>query len=119
MTESAMHNPDSQPGLMELKLNGHTLIRLRGTWTLRTLAAAPELRRRLKNLNVGNVQWDLQALDSLDSAAAFLLWQAWGERLPDNINMRPEHQRLFAHWHQRHIPTPPVMAFDILQIVQV
>lgn len=119
MTESTAHHPNVQPGLMELKLNGNTLIRLRGDWTLRTLAAAPELRRRLKRLNGGNAQWDLQALDSLDSAAAFLLWLAWSKQMPDDINMRPEHRRLFAHWHGRRIPTPPAMAFDVAEIPRI
>lgn len=45
----------------------------------------------------------------MDSAAAFLLWQAWGKQLPNDLHMREEHSRLFEHWHERKIPEPQVM----------
>jgi len=60
--------------------SGGKLIVLTGLWSLRTLAAAPALRQAIKKLGVDkNKQWDISYIERLDSAAAFLLWQAWGE----------------------------------------
>ncbi len=63
--------------------SGGKLIVLVGLWNLRTLATDLALRRSIKELAVDmNKQWDISRIERLDSAAAFLLWQAWGGKLP-------------------------------------
>nr|WP_305907857.1 ABC transporter permease [Methylomarinum sp. Ch1-1]MDP4520645.1 ABC transporter permease [Methylomarinum sp. Ch1-1] len=89
-------------------------IRLQGRWTLRSLATAPEVRRRLNKLDDANGRtWNLEAVESMDRAAAFLLWQAWGEKLPDDIEMRPEHRALFLYWRGRTIPRQAPMKVNL------
>jgi len=93
------------------------LIRLEGQWTLRTLAESPELRRTIKKLGgIKDKQWDVSRIERLDSAAAFLLWQAWGEKLPVDLIMHPKQQRLFDKWHDRKIPKPQPMLPDFTEL---
>jgi len=72
-------------------------IRLTGEWTLSALAAHPAndaalLKRRLHESRAQhpNARWNLLGVEKLDSAAALLLWQCWGERWPNAIDARPE-----------------------------
>ncbi|MCL7419678.1 MAG: ABC transporter permease [Methylobacter sp.] len=110
MTDKPLANNADMPVLSGSEEPGDKSIRLKGHWTLRTLAAAPDLRRNIKKLGgAPGRQWNLEAVERLDHAAAFLLWQAWGEKLPAGIIMRPEHHRLFHYWHGRPIPKPAPM----------
>ncbi len=108
-----------KPGLTLSDESGGKRIVLGGVWSLRTLAADPALRRTIKKLAAGqDKQWDLSRLERLDSAAAFQLWQAWGERLPAGVILRPEHRGLFLYWHGREIPAPPSMAFNLAGLMR-
>ncbi|PKM13529.1 MAG: ABC transporter permease [Gammaproteobacteria bacterium HGW-Gammaproteobacteria-3] len=114
MTER--HLPSADPTLPTLaEVPDGRLIELKGHWTLRTLTALPQLRQRLKKLDKTK-QWDISAIERLDSAAAFLLWQAWGEKLPEDLIMRPEQRRLFDYWHDREIPPPQPMRPDLTEV---
>lgn len=86
-------------------------IALKGRWNLRGLAQAPALRRQL-NIYAKDepAAWDLRGVDALDSAGAFMLWRAWGDRLPERLKIRPEQERLFARWRHRRIPSMPAAA---------
>ena len=60
--------------------------------------------------------WDLRSVDVLDSAAALIIWQAWGEQMPELLEIKPEHQRLFDRWQSQSVPvaepkTPPFKLF--------
>ena len=98
---------------------GGKLIVLVGLWTLRTLATDPALRQSIKKL-AGDMdkQWDISRIERLDSAAAFLLWQAWGEKLPADLIMRPEHRHLFKYCHDRKILTPHPMLPDFAKVLR-
>lgn len=110
MTDESMKNDTVTPVLTGPEQMNGKPIRLSGDWTLRTLAASPELRRKINKLgSTPDRQWDLNSIGRLDRAAAFLLWQAWGEKLPNGIDMRPEHRHLFDYWHGRPIPRPAPM----------
>lgn len=99
-----------KPAVMLPKESGGKLIVLTGPWSLRTLVADPALRQSIKKLAADrDKQWDISRIERLDSAAAFLLWQAWGEKLPVDLIMRPEHRRLFEYCHYRNIPPPRPM----------
>jgi phospholipid/cholesterol/gamma-HCH transport system permease protein len=47
----------------------------------------------------------LRGVDLLDSAGAFVLWQAWGERLPERVLLRPEQESAFHRWQVGGIPS--------------
>ncbi len=92
---------------------------LSGAWNLRELAKAPELRRSLAALGKARKQgWDLTGVTQLDSAAAFMIWQAWGEQFPADAAMRNEHRQLFEYWHGRAIPRPEPMPFGFSGIAR-
>jgi len=42
-------------------------------------------------------QWDLSAITRLDHAGAMMLWHAWGKQRAEHLNLRAEHEGLFAH----------------------
>lgn len=97
----------NKPALTFPTEGGDRLIRLSGQWTLRTLAAFPDLRQEIKKLGgIKDRQWDISAIERLDSSAIFLLWRAWGEKLPEDLILRPEQRDLFDYWRDRPIPMP-------------
>jgi phospholipid/cholesterol/gamma-HCH transport system permease protein len=81
-------------------------MQIKGSWNLRGLArAAPGLSQRLaQHAGDDAASWDLTGIDALDSAGALLLWQAWGQRLPARVEMRPEHADIFARWRSQPLP---------------
>ncbi len=85
--------------------SGH-VIELMGSWNLRGVAAAaPNLGARLSALGRDErFEWDLRGLEALDSAGAYVLWRAWGERMPTKCRLREEQIATFARWHSRRIP---------------
>lgn len=117
MTDKAV-NKGEQPSLKVRGESGSKAIVLTGSWDLRNLAAAPDLRKAIKHYAAaGDVQWDISQVGLLDSAAAFILWQSWGERIPAAVQMRSEHQRLFEHWHGRKIPMPKPARVELFAVV--
>ena len=111
MIDRAIINAE-KPALILPKESGGKLIMLVGPWSLRTLVANPALRQSIKKLAVDmDKHWDISRVERLDSAAAFLLWEAWGEKLPADLIMRPEHRRLFEYCHYRKLPAhQPVLS---------
>lgn len=82
-------------------------IKVLGHWNLRGLANAPrEFRAEFKDIAHNRIDrpWDLTGLSALDTAGAYWLWDAWGQRLPDRIKLRPEHESAFRRWQQRQLP---------------
>ncbi|HVW64712.1 MAG TPA: ABC transporter permease [Nitrosospira sp.] len=118
MTDEAIINAE-KPVVILPKESGGKLIVLVGPWSLRTLVADPALRQSIKKLAVNtDKQWDISRVERLDSAAAFLLWQAWGEKLPADLIMRPEHRRLFEYCHYRKIPAPQPMLSRFAEVLR-
>jgi len=81
-------------GLPSLQVEPGRVV-LRGHWTLATLLPAlPGLQSALAEAGRdGQLLWDLSAVDKLDSAAATLLWRAWGERWPDGLEAAAIHRQ--------------------------
>jgi phospholipid/cholesterol/gamma-HCH transport system permease protein len=105
MTDTAS-SPDSPPTLTVVKQDdGQLCVRLTGSWNLRRLAAATDLQQKI-SLNAANktLLWDLRSVDVLDSAAALIIWQAWGEKMPALLEIKPEHQGLFDRWQSQSVP---------------
>jgi phospholipid/cholesterol/gamma-HCH transport system permease protein len=63
-------------------------------------------------------QWDLNSVDVLDSGAALLLWQAWGEKQPTTLQIKPEHQALFTRWQQQTVPAVEVTPFRFRSLLE-
>jgi phospholipid/cholesterol/gamma-HCH transport system permease protein len=110
-------SPDLPPSLEVVKQDeGQLCVRLSGSWNLRSLATATDLQQKIHH-NAGNktLQWDMREVDLLDSAAALIIWQAWGEHLPVMLQVKPEHQRLFDRWQSQSVPAaePKVSRFSL------
>ncbi len=106
-------NTEQLPTIIFTQVADGQLFVLEGQWTLRMLADEPKLRQLIKKLGVKkNKEWDLRRIKYLDSAAAFLLWEAWGKKLPSKVKMRDEHFRLFEHWNSRKMPSAPDKSFN-------
>jgi phospholipid/cholesterol/gamma-HCH transport system permease protein len=113
MNDKSLHSDDT-PYIIYPEEYAGELIMLKGDWTLRKLAESIKLRKIIKKLGANKEKkWDISQIERLDSAAAFLLWEAWGKQLPSDLNMRKEHRRLFERWHERKVPEPQVMLADI------
>lgn len=117
MTDKAVNK--GEPPLLKVQgESGRKTIVLTGSWDLRNLAVAPDLRKAIRRYAAaGDVQWDISQVDLLDSAAAFILWQSWGGKIPAGVQMRSEHQRLFERWHGRKIPMPKPARVELFAAV--
>lgn len=99
-------NSYQQPTLAVVKSDdGQMCVKLSGNWNLRSLISMPELQKKI-NLNTVNgvMQWDLRSIDSLDSAAALIIWQAWGQTIPLQLQIKPEYKHLFDRWQSQRLP---------------
>jgi phospholipid/cholesterol/gamma-HCH transport system permease protein len=97
---------DSQPSLTVFTSDeGDSWVKLSGSWNLRNLVLAPDLQSKI-SLNAVNsaIYWDLSAVDALDSVAALMIWEAWGEKIPGQLQIKPEHQCLFDRWQSQRLP---------------
>jgi phospholipid/cholesterol/gamma-HCH transport system permease protein len=101
-------NAESPPILEIFKQdNGLSCVKLSGCWNLRNLSMNVDIQQQIKRVAANNSQcWDITSVDVLDSVAALLLWQAWAEKLPTTLQIKPEHQRLFDRWQAQ---KPPVI----------
>lgn len=107
MTDNAVEV--SSPPAIKIQRENGECIALQGFWNLRGLAMTPDLRSKTRAYATGNISWDLSGIEAMDSAGALILWQAWGEHVPERIILRPEQERLFLRLQRRSIPAPPTM----------
>jgi phospholipid/cholesterol/gamma-HCH transport system permease protein len=106
----AILNSDSPPVLEIIKQDdGNVFVKLSGPWNLRNLANMPELQRKISQFSLNkHVRWDMDSIDVLDNAAALIIWQAWGEQVPEHLQIRPEYQRLLDRWQaQKFVAAKP------------
>ena len=99
-------NPDLLPALDVIKLDdGRSCVKLSGNWNLRNLSLAADLQKLLR-LHGANksLSWDIRAIGLLDNGTALMLWQAWGEQQPGDLQLKPEHQPLFERWQSQKLP---------------
>ena len=87
--------------------DGRQCVRLSGIWNLRGLLKAPEVRQKIRQLAANKrLMWDISSIEVLDNASALMIWQDWGQQLPAELRLRPEHQRLFERWQNQKISGP-------------
>ncbi len=95
--------------------NGQRSVKLSGHWTLNNVVVIPALFVQIKKQAVDkDTNWDLTGIELLDSAAGLLIWQAWGQRMPDASEIRPEHQRLFERWQHQELPNAKVRSAPLV-----
>lgn len=111
------------PGIAAVAEDGSTLITASGAWTLASTSReagrlAGELARHARERQA---RWDVQGIQTLDSAGAMLLWRAWGRQLPEVLMIRPEHLRVFerlaAADRELETPPPPVSPLEGLIVI--
>jgi phospholipid/cholesterol/gamma-HCH transport system permease protein len=110
MNQPTPHPPEKiSPPVIEPQGNPADTLLLTGYWNLRGLAIIPDLRSKTLALcATGSPAWDITGIVAMDSAGALILWQAWGERLPAHIAMRPEQAQLFQRLQRHPLSAPPV-----------
>lgn len=86
-------------GGLVLKEEGGRIV-LAGDWTLVNLLRQPLPRNafeaRLADFAARRLPWDLNGLERLDSAAATLLWRAWGRAWPAEVVLGDEERLAIA-----------------------
>jgi len=96
---------------------------LAGSWTLATML--PHLAELQAGLIKASAEkaggWDLSALTRLDSAAAVLLWRAWGNAWPEQLVIGEAHRETLvrAAALPAEMPVPPVRPFRLLEFFGV
>ncbi|MDP2177009.1 MlaE family ABC transporter permease [Methylicorpusculum sp.] len=95
----------SRPSIEITHQKNVRIIRLRGAWTLLSLKDHPFLAKELAACRaLPTPHWHLSDIDTLDSAGAFVIWQAWGKTMPEQTQLKPDHQNLFKRWQE----CPPI-----------
>ncbi len=107
-------NLKRQPTLGIIKQEGESAcVCLSGDWTLSNLTMEPTLQQGIKqSATDSNLHWDLRTVNVLDSATALLLWQAWGQKMPTGLKIKPEHQRLLHKWQSQAVPVLDLPGFS-------
>jgi phospholipid/cholesterol/gamma-HCH transport system permease protein len=114
----ADNQPQSQPKLDTIKQdNAGYSVCLSGDWTLINLMADSALQNSIKAVtDNNNPHWDLRSINVLDNATALFLWQAWGQKMPDGLELKPEHLRLFAKWQSQSLSAVTAPKFSAEQV---
>ena len=101
--------------------DGGQHVRLAGRWTLATTSLrAADLSAELGRVAAADTRWDCLDLEAIDSAGAMLLWRAWGRTLPVQLEIKPEHWRVFERIQTAdHEPRPAVVPVSPLNGVIV
>jgi phospholipid/cholesterol/gamma-HCH transport system permease protein len=78
--------------------DGFTQIVLTGNYTLTALghyleSLTAELTQQAENQDL---RWDLTRIQQLDTAGTAILWRAWKGQRPAHLQLRPEHEKMFA-----------------------
>jgi len=70
---------------------------LSGDWNVPALSVRAEVnvRRRLLDSVSTTAKWDLTGVNRIDAVGAQLLWQRWGQRMPEQIVFKDGQQDLF------------------------
>jgi phospholipid/cholesterol/gamma-HCH transport system permease protein len=88
-----------------------------GRWTLETVSPAVRPLMEALAIHAGDprLQWDLRNVTLLDSAGAWLFWQAWGRRRHANALLRAEQEAVFQRLQRLAPPPAERRRFDLLQ----
>lgn len=95
---------------------GCASIVLTGSYTLTALkpvlkSLTDELSKQAKNRDL---YWDLTGIEHMDTAGTALLWRIWQAQRPQHLQLRPEHERMFARLEHLSIVKPEAEQRDLL-----
>ncbi|QOJ22027.1 MAG: ABC transporter permease [Gammaproteobacteria bacterium] len=95
---------------------GCASIVLTGSYTLTALKPVlkpltDELSKQAKN---PDLYWDLTGIGQMDTAGTAMLWRIWQARRPRHLQLRPEHERMFARLERLPIVKAEVEQRDLL-----
>lgn len=97
MSDVDNQNGGSPPTVRIEDDNARRRVRLTGSWRLFT--ASSDRQRLADELDAldspHDMTWDLSEVSALDSAGAWLLWQAWGGREPAELTCLDPHRQRF------------------------
>lgn len=89
----------TQPTLHIKQQEDLSIVELKGSWNLRAINDSASIVRELNRfVEDFECAWNLTEIDALDSSGSWLLWKTWGGEFPVNVQMKPEHKRLFERW---------------------
>ncbi|SSW62092.1 MlaE family ABC transporter permease [Achromobacter agilis] len=91
------HSASSAPAAAPFRHEGG-VCHVAGDWSVLALAESGEVERRRQALSRAahdGARWDLHAIGRLDTIGALLIWQAWGEKLPERVRWSPGQQDVF------------------------
>jgi phospholipid/cholesterol/gamma-HCH transport system permease protein len=91
---------------------------LAGQWTL--AAMLPHLERLQRQLRAHSADhWDLLAITRIDSAAAVLLWRAWGNAWPQSLEVSDLHRQVLARVAElpQEMPAAPTRPFRLPEFI--
>jgi phospholipid/cholesterol/gamma-HCH transport system permease protein len=93
------------PTLSFIVQNPHACqVFVQGAWLIHVLAEKQVMdninMRLLEARNHRGLSWDLTQITALDHAGAQMLWQAWGSRRPDQLQLNPLHAGIFDRLEQ-------------------
>ena len=94
--------PDYDPPQLELDPASPATIRARGAWQVHALAqrdilpAIEQVLNKLSGAVPGTMQWDLSGVTALDHIGAQVLWNAWGQVRPANVQLDAAQEKTFA-----------------------
>jgi phospholipid/cholesterol/gamma-HCH transport system permease protein len=114
MNQADIH-PKKQPTLEMVQQESDSVCAcLSGDWTLSNLMMDTALQQGIKQAAVNNkLPWDLLMVNVLDNATALWLWQIWGESLPTDLEIKPDHLRLINKWQTQAAPELAPPSFTI------
>lgn len=95
--------------------------RVGGSWNVQALSVAGLVQQRRQALQAASLEarWVLEPTLRLDSIGAQLLWDRWGRRLPEQIELSDSQRRLFEMLAAAGDPEPlPTPKFDWLAWVR-
>ena len=77
--------------------DGQPVVTVSGAWNLRSIQPVAKVLRQQLAAYTAGAHWDLSGVSRLDHAGAMMLWQAWGKRRAEHVQVRTEHEVFFAH----------------------
>lgn len=119
-----MAENESRPRIEITQEKNVRVIRLRGAWTLLSLKDHPFLAKELTACRVLPApHWHLEEIETLDSAGAFVIWQAWSKAMPQHTQLKPDHQNLFKRWQEcppiQRIKTQKSLTHQLLKVSEL
>ena len=91
------HSASSATAAVPFRQDGK-VCHVAGDWSVLALAQAGEVERRraaMARAAEEGVRWDLHGISRLDTIGALLIWQAWGEKLPERVRWSAGQQDVF------------------------